>query len=89
MVQFGILLMVVVMKINRKKVVPPIRGGLLWRVPGGTSADRYRVPRSIWILMRSEYEKEMSHQMHNLEMCNLAIFHRVALRLSVYRLQRI
>jgi len=46
MVQYGILLMVVVMKINLKKVVPPIRGGLLWRVPGGTSAGRYRVPRS-------------------------------------------
>jgi len=39
MVQYGILLMVVVMKINLKKVVAPIRGGLWWRVPGGTSAD--------------------------------------------------
>jgi len=54
MVQWGILLIVVVMKINRKKVVPSIHGGLLWRVPGGTSADRYRVPRSTlcrWILL--------------------------------------
>jgi len=41
LVQYGICLMVVVMKINIKKVVPPIRGGLWWRVPGGTSADRY------------------------------------------------
>jgi len=42
MVQYGILSVVVVMKINRKIIVPPIRGGLWWRVPGGTSADRYR-----------------------------------------------
>jgi len=42
MVQIGILLVVVVMKINIKKVVPPIRGGLWWSVPGGTSADRHR-----------------------------------------------
>jgi len=46
MVQYGILSVVVVMKINLKKAVLPIRGGLWWRVPGGTSADRYRVPRS-------------------------------------------
>jgi len=43
MVQWGILLMVVVMKIKKIKVVPSIRGGLLWRVPGGTSEDSYRV----------------------------------------------
>jgi len=46
MVQYGILSVVVVMKINIKKSVSPIRGGLWWRVPGGTSARRYRVPRS-------------------------------------------
>jgi len=46
MVQWGIFLMLVVMKKIRKKIVPPILGGLWWRVPGGTSADRYRVPRS-------------------------------------------
>jgi len=50
----------VVMKINIKKIVPPIRGGLWWRVPGGTSADRYRVPRStscIWILLVNTVKK--------------------------------
>jgi len=35
MVQWGIILMVVVMKRNRKIVVPSISGGLLWRVPRG------------------------------------------------------
>jgi len=55
--------MVVVMKINIKKVVPSIRVGLLWKVPGGTRADRYRVPRStlyIWILLVGRKLAEVS-----------------------------
>jgi len=46
MVQWGILLMVVVITINRKKVVPPSVGVWGGECHGGTSADQYRVPRS-------------------------------------------
>jgi len=53
MVQWGILLMVVVMKRNRKIVVPPIREGLLWRVPGGTCIITYIATMYTFLLTSS------------------------------------